>query len=68
MKDVKKQLILLKKIELDRDIDLYSLDEVYLYRGNAYFWMNNKFKKACSDWKVSKKMGNEDARDKVRDC
>ena len=41
----------------------------YLYRGNAYLWMNNKFKKACSDWKVSKKMGNEDARDKVRrDC
>ena len=57
-----------EKIELDRDIDLYSLDEVYLYRGNAYLWMNNKFKKACSDWKVSKKMGNEDARDKVRDC
>ena len=57
-----------EKIELDRDIDLYSLDEVYLSRGNAYLWMNNKFKKACSDWKVSKKMGNEDARDQVRDC
>ena len=57
-----------EKIELDRDIDLYSPAEVYLYRGNAYLWMNNKFKKACSDWKVSKKMGNKDARDKVRDC
>ena len=34
-----------EKIELDRDIDLYSLDEVYLYRGNSYLWMNNKFKK-----------------------
>ena len=42
-----------EKIELDRDIDLYSLDEVYLFRGNAYLLMNNKFKKACSDWKVS---------------
>ena len=57
-----------EKIELDRDIDLYSPAEVYLYRGNAYLYMNNKFKKACSDWKVSKKMGNEDARDQVRDC
>jgi len=57
-----------EKIELDRDIDLYSPAEVYLYRGNAYLLMNNKFKKACSDWKVSKKMGNEDARDQVRDC
>tara|TARA_B100000941_G_scaffold176356_1_gene126249 strand:- start:276 stop:1295 length:1020 start_codon:yes stop_codon:yes gene_type:complete len=57
-----------EKIELDRDIDLYSPAEVYLYRGNAYLWMNNKFKKACSDWKVSKKMGNEDAIDQVRDC
>ena len=57
-----------EKIELDRDIDLYTPAEVYLYRGNAYLYMNNKFKKACSDWKVSKKMGNEDARDNFRDC
>ena len=57
-----------EKIELDRDIDLYTPAEVYLYRRNAYLYMNNKFKKACSDWKVSKKMGNEDARDQVRDC
>ena len=55
------------KIELDKDIDLYSPAELYLYRGNAYSWMNNKVKKACSDWKVSKKLGNSDARDMVRD-
>ena len=40
-----------EKIELDRDIDLYTPAEVYLYRGNAYLYMNNKFKKACSDWR-----------------
>ena len=55
-----------EKTELDRDIYLYSPSEVYLYRGNAYYWMKNKFKKACSDWKTSKKMGNEDARDQLR--
>ena len=55
------------KIELDKDIDLYSPAELYLYRGNAYSWMNNKVKKACNDWKVSKKLGNSDARDMVRD-
>ena len=55
------------KIELDKDIDLYSPAELYLYRGNAYSWMNNKVKQACSDWKVSKKLGNSDARDMVRD-
>ena len=54
------------KIELDKDIDLYSPAELYLYRGNAYSWMNND-KQACSDWKVSKKLGNSDARDMVRD-
>ena len=55
-----------EKIELDRDIDLVSPAEVYLNRGEAYAWMKNKFNKACNDWKVSKKMGNEDARDNVR--
>ena len=55
------------KIELDNDSDLYSPAELYLYRGYAYSWMNNKVKQACSDWKVSKKLGNADARDMVRD-
>ncbi len=54
------------KIELDRDMDLYSPAELYFYRGNAYSWMN-KDKQACSDWKVSKKLGNADARAMVKD-
>ena len=55
------------KIELDRDMDLYSPAELYLSRGNVYSWMNNKEKQACSDWKVSKKLGNADARANVKD-
>ena len=55
-----------EKIELDRDIDLYSPAELYFYRGNVYSWMNNKWKKACSDWKVSKKLGNKDAQANFR--
>ena len=56
-----------EKIEINKEIDLYSPAELYFYRGNLYSWMNNKFKKACSDWKVSKKMGNEDAEANFRD-
>lgn len=56
-----------EKIELDKDIDLITPADLYLARGNVYSWMNNKYKKACSDWKVSKKLGNEDARANFRD-
>ena len=56
-----------EKIELDRDVDLITPADLYRARGNVYSWMNNKYKKACSDWKVSKKMGDEDARASFRD-
>ena len=51
-----------EKIELDRDVDLITPADLYMARGIVYSWMNNKYKKACSDWKVSKKLGDEDAR------
>jgi len=54
------------EIEFDRDMDLYSPAELYFYRGNAYSWMN-KDKQAWSDWKVSKKLGNANARAMVKD-
>ena len=56
-----------EKIELDQDVDLITPADLYRARGNVYSWMNNKYKKACSDWKVSKKMGDEDARESFRD-
>ena len=56
-----------EKLELDRDLDLISPADVYRARGDVYSWMNNKWKKACSDWKVSKKLGDEEARDNFRD-
>ena len=56
-----------EKIELDRGVDLITPADLYRARGNVYSWMNNKYKKACSDWKVSKKMGDEDARASFRD-
>ena len=56
-----------EKIELDRDVDLITPADLYRARGNVYSWMNNKYKKACSDWKVSKKMGDEDTRASFRD-
>ena len=55
-----------EKLELDRDLDLISPADIYRARGNVYSWMNNKWKKACSDWKVSKKLGDEEARDNFR--
>ncbi len=57
----------IEKIELDQDVDLVTPADLYMARGNVYSWMNNKYKKACNDWKVSKKLGNEDARDSFRD-
>ena len=56
-----------EKIELDRDVDLITPADLYRARGNVYSWMNNKYKKACDDWKISKKLGNDDARDNFRD-
>ena len=55
-----------EKIELDQDVDLVTPADLYMARGNVYSWMNNKYKKACSDWKVSKKFGDEEARDNFR--
>ena len=54
-----------EKLELDRDLDLISPADVYRARGDVYSWMNNK-KKACSDWKASKNLGDEQARDNFR--
>ena len=56
-----------EKIELDQDVDLITPADLYRARGNVYSWMNNKVKKACSDWKISKKLGDEDARANFRD-
>ena len=56
-----------EKIELDQDEDLISPADLYRARGNVYSWMNNKYKKACSDWKVSKELGDEDARASYRE-
>ena len=55
-----------EKLELDRDQDLISPADVYRARGNVYSWMSNKYNKACRDWKVAKKLGDEDARDNFR--
>ena len=55
-----------EKLELDRDLDLISPADLYRARGDVYSWMNNKWKKACSDWKVAKKFGDEGARDNFR--
>ena len=55
-----------EKLEIDRDLDLISPADVYRARGDVYSWMNNKRKKACSDWKVAKKLGDEGARDNLR--
>ena len=56
-----------EEIELDRDMYLWSPAEVYLNRGNAYSWLNNKWQSACRDWKASKKLGNRDAQDIYRE-
>tara|TARA_B100000161_G_scaffold24241_1_gene14324 strand:- start:252 stop:1277 length:1026 start_codon:yes stop_codon:yes gene_type:complete len=55
-----------ERLELDRDLDLISPADVYRARGDVYSFMNNKWKNACSDWKVAKKLGDEGARDNFR--
>ena len=55
------------KLELDMNYDMISPAELYLYRGNAYSWITKNWKKACKDWKVSKKYGNKDAQTNVRE-
>ena len=54
------------KLELDMNYDMISPAELYLYRGNAYSWATKNWKRACNDWKVSKKYGNKDAQQNVR--
>ena len=56
-----------EEIELDRDFDLITPADVYTARGNIYSWMNNKVKKACSDWKVAKGYGDKDAQKNYRE-
>ena len=55
-----------EKIESDRDLDLISPADLYRARGNMFSW-DKKWNQACSDWKVSKKYGDKDARDNYRD-
>ena len=56
-----------EEIELDRNFDLITPAELYTSRGNIYSWMNNKVKKACSDWKVAKGYGDKDAQKNYRE-
>lgn len=53
-------------LEIDMNYDMISPAELYLYRGNAYSWISINGKKACKDWKVSRKYGNKDAQKMVR--
>ena len=50
-----------EKYEIERDFDMITLAELHLYRGNAYSWITKDSKKACKDWKVSRKLGNKEA-------
>ena len=56
-----------EEIELDRDFDLITPADLYTSRGNIYSWMNNKVKKACSDWKIAKEYGDKDAQKNYRE-
>ena len=56
-----------EKIELDQDVDLVTTADLYMAKGSVYSEIDNKDKKEFNDWKVSKKLGNEDARDNFRD-
>ena len=56
-----------EEIELDRDFDLRTPADVYRARGDVYSWMNNKLRKACSDWKVAKGYGDKDAQKNYRE-
>ena len=50
-----------EKYEIERDFDMITLAELHLYRGNAYSWITKDWKKACKNWKVSRKLGNKEA-------
>ena len=56
-----------EEIELDRDFDLITPADLYTSRGNIYSFMNNKVKKACSDWKVARGYGDKDAQKNYRE-
>ena len=62
------------KLEIERGFDVFlNLGNLYLYRGNAYSWLaqhaNQKNgRKACKDWKISKKYGNKEAKENLRRC
>ena len=45
-------------LELDEDLDLVSPADLYLVTGDVCRFINNKWKSACNDWKVSKKLSN----------
>ena len=55
-----------EKYEIERDFDMITPAEIYLYRGNAYSWSSKEWKKACKDWKISKKLGNKEAQTNYR--
>ena len=55
------------KLEIDMNYDFWDLGELYLSRGNSQSWINNNWKKACSDFKTSKKLGNKDAQKTYRE-
>ena len=55
------------KLEIDMNYDNWDLGELYLNRGNAQSWINNNWKKACNDFKTSKKLGNKDAQKTYRE-
>ena len=62
------------KLEIERGFDVFlNLGNLHLYRGNAYSWLaqnaNQKNgRKACKDWKISKKYGNKEAKENLRKC
>ena len=55
------------QIDINFGFDYVDLGELHLYRGNAYSWLDKTGKKACKDWKVSKKYGNKYAQKNVRE-
>ena len=64
------------KLKIERGFDLPFIiprATLHLYRGNAYSWLaqnaNQKNgRKACKDWKISKKYGNKEAKENLRKC
>ncbi len=55
------------KFEIERNFDLIDLGKLHFWRGNAYSWFDRTGKKACKDWKISKKYGNKDAQKNARE-